>query len=231
MTQKDIAFVADFLSEHFSEVRRRDDALVGLVHSCLLTALCFNRMKNSLIGKGSTSMWNELVRSVVVSCIALSLCFEWSCCLTTDWFLFHVDTCSTWRMRTRTLCLHPTRRETSGWSFYRRAHTWRVNYDLFLRSAESCWVLLHAALLHLTDKCLLYPESPLLFPSYPQKSLHFVKRMMVNVIEQCLQKPAVSFLCWSASSFVFHQYGHVSSHTKCIFWTNLETRNHILHIL
>uniref|UniRef100_A0A7N8XF77 Anaphase-promoting complex subunit 4 n=1 Tax=Mastacembelus armatus TaxID=205130 RepID=A0A7N8XF77_9TELE len=35
-------------------------------------------------------------------------------------------------------------------------------------------------------------ESPLLFPSYPQKSLHFVKRMMENVIEQCLQKPAVS---------------------------------------
>uniref|UniRef100_A0A8C4E8L3 Anaphase-promoting complex subunit 4 n=1 Tax=Dicentrarchus labrax TaxID=13489 RepID=A0A8C4E8L3_DICLA len=33
-------------------------------------------------------------------------------------------------------------------------------------------------------------ESPLLFPSYPRKSLHFVKRMMENVIEQCLQKPA-----------------------------------------
>ncbi|XP_033848043.1 anaphase-promoting complex subunit 4 [Periophthalmus magnuspinnatus] len=33
-------------------------------------------------------------------------------------------------------------------------------------------------------------ESPLLFPSYPQKSLHFVKRMMERVIEQCLQKPA-----------------------------------------
>uniref|UniRef100_A0A672YDR2 Anaphase-promoting complex subunit 4 n=1 Tax=Sphaeramia orbicularis TaxID=375764 RepID=A0A672YDR2_9TELE len=34
-------------------------------------------------------------------------------------------------------------------------------------------------------------ESPLLFPAYPQKSLHFVKRMMEGVIEQCLQKPAV----------------------------------------
>ncbi|KAM6962764.1 anaphase-promoting complex subunit 4 [Aplochiton taeniatus] len=33
-------------------------------------------------------------------------------------------------------------------------------------------------------------ESPLLFPSYPQKSLHFVKRMMEGVIELCLQKPA-----------------------------------------
>ncbi|TNN38267.1 Anaphase-promoting complex subunit 4 [Liparis tanakae] len=33
-------------------------------------------------------------------------------------------------------------------------------------------------------------ESPLLFPSFPQKSLHFVKRMMEGVIEECLQKPA-----------------------------------------
>ncbi|KAF6717243.1 Anaphase-promoting complex subunit 4 [Oryzias melastigma] len=33
-------------------------------------------------------------------------------------------------------------------------------------------------------------ESPLLFPSYPQKSLHFVKRMMESVIQHCLQKPA-----------------------------------------
>uniref|UniRef100_A0A8C3FZE4 Anaphase-promoting complex subunit 4 n=1 Tax=Cyclopterus lumpus TaxID=8103 RepID=A0A8C3FZE4_CYCLU len=37
-------------------------------------------------------------------------------------------------------------------------------------------------------------ESPLLFPSFPQKSLHFVKRMMESVIEQCLQKPAVNFV-------------------------------------
>ncbi|CAL1593018.1 unnamed protein product [Knipowitschia caucasica] len=33
-------------------------------------------------------------------------------------------------------------------------------------------------------------ESTLLFPTYPHKSLHFVKRMMEGVIEQCLQKPA-----------------------------------------
>ncbi|KAG5275695.1 hypothetical protein AALO_G00123510 [Alosa alosa] len=33
-------------------------------------------------------------------------------------------------------------------------------------------------------------ESPLLFPTYPQKSLHFVKRMMEGTIELCLQKPA-----------------------------------------
>ncbi|XP_030628462.1 anaphase-promoting complex subunit 4 [Chanos chanos] len=33
-------------------------------------------------------------------------------------------------------------------------------------------------------------ESPLLFPTYPQKSLHFVKRMMEGMIERCLQKPA-----------------------------------------
>ncbi|XP_048365310.1 anaphase-promoting complex subunit 4 [Sphaerodactylus townsendi] len=33
-------------------------------------------------------------------------------------------------------------------------------------------------------------ESPLLFPYYPQKSLHFVKRRMEEIIDQCLQKPA-----------------------------------------
>ncbi|NWI78908.1 APC4 protein, partial [Dryoscopus gambensis] len=33
-------------------------------------------------------------------------------------------------------------------------------------------------------------ESPLLFPYYPEKSLHFVKRQMEGVIDQCLQKPA-----------------------------------------
>uniref|UniRef100_A0A7M4ECK2 Anaphase-promoting complex subunit 4 n=1 Tax=Crocodylus porosus TaxID=8502 RepID=A0A7M4ECK2_CROPO len=33
-------------------------------------------------------------------------------------------------------------------------------------------------------------ESPLLFPYYPQKSLHFVKRQMEGIIDQCLQKPA-----------------------------------------
>ncbi|NXJ00315.1 APC4 protein, partial [Psophia crepitans] len=34
-------------------------------------------------------------------------------------------------------------------------------------------------------------ESPLLFPYYPEKSLHFVKRQMEGVIDQCLQKPAI----------------------------------------
>ncbi|XP_027019205.1 anaphase-promoting complex subunit 4 isoform X1 [Tachysurus fulvidraco] len=33
-------------------------------------------------------------------------------------------------------------------------------------------------------------ESPLLFPTYPQKSLHFVKRLMEGSIDLCLQKPA-----------------------------------------
>ncbi|XP_053108225.1 anaphase-promoting complex subunit 4 isoform X2 [Hemicordylus capensis] len=33
-------------------------------------------------------------------------------------------------------------------------------------------------------------ESPLLFPYYPKKSLHFVKRRMEGIIDQCLQKPA-----------------------------------------
>lgn len=33
-------------------------------------------------------------------------------------------------------------------------------------------------------------DSPLLFPTYPQKSLHFVKRLMEASIDLCLQKPA-----------------------------------------
>ncbi|KAK7133158.1 hypothetical protein R3I94_015143 [Phoxinus phoxinus] len=33
-------------------------------------------------------------------------------------------------------------------------------------------------------------DSSLLFPTYPQKSLHFVKRMMEGFIDLCLQKPA-----------------------------------------
>ncbi|KAL2089857.1 hypothetical protein ACEWY4_014545 [Coilia grayii] len=35
-------------------------------------------------------------------------------------------------------------------------------------------------------------DSPLLFPTYPQKSLHFVRRIMVAVINLCLQKPSVT---------------------------------------
>lgn len=50
----------------------------------------------------------------------------------TVWFLFDMDNCSTWRMRMRTWCLRQTQRETSGWSSYRRARTWRVNYDVDL---------------------------------------------------------------------------------------------------
>lgn len=38
----------------------------------------------------------------------------------------------------------------------------------------------------------LFAESPLLFPYYPEKSLHFVKKQMEGVIDECLQKPAVS---------------------------------------
>uniref|UniRef100_A0A4W4H4X0 Anaphase-promoting complex subunit 4 n=1 Tax=Electrophorus electricus TaxID=8005 RepID=A0A4W4H4X0_ELEEL len=44
--------------------------------------------------------------------------------------------------------------------------------------------------------------SPLLFPTYPQKSLHFVKRMMEGAIDFCLQKPAVSLLCLTGKHHV-----------------------------
>uniref|UniRef100_A0A7N6B2Z6 Anaphase-promoting complex subunit 4 n=1 Tax=Anabas testudineus TaxID=64144 RepID=A0A7N6B2Z6_ANATE len=46
-------------------------------------------------------------------------------------------------------------------------------------------------------------ESPLLFPSYPQKSLHFVKRMMENAIDQCLQKPALLMIFIFRSHYIY----------------------------
>uniref|UniRef100_A0A8B9KY54 Anaphase-promoting complex subunit 4 n=1 Tax=Astyanax mexicanus TaxID=7994 RepID=A0A8B9KY54_ASTMX len=52
-------------------------------------------------------------------------------------------------------------------------------------------------------------ESPLLFPTYPQKSLHFVKRMMESTIDICLQKPAVSLEYNTA----------LSLRAKCIFFS------------
>uniref|UniRef100_A0A8D0AYM0 Anaphase-promoting complex subunit 4 n=1 Tax=Sander lucioperca TaxID=283035 RepID=A0A8D0AYM0_SANLU len=57
-------------------------------------------------------------------------------------------------------------------------------------------------------------ESPLLFPSFPQKSLHFVKRMMENVIVQCLQEPAVSFVHLS----LVHQYNEACRVCINISW-------------
>ncbi|GAB5570903.1 anaphase-promoting complex subunit 4 isoform X2 [Prionailurus iriomotensis] len=43
---------------------------------------------------------------------------------------------------------------------------------------------------HLKASVTYAAESPLLFPYYPRKSLHFVKRRMENIIDLCLQKPA-----------------------------------------
>uniref|UniRef100_A0A672I4V1 Anaphase-promoting complex subunit 4 n=1 Tax=Salarias fasciatus TaxID=181472 RepID=A0A672I4V1_SALFA len=43
--------------------------------------------------------------------------------------------------------------------------------------------------------------SPLLFPSYPQKSVQFVKRLMEMVIEDCLENPAVSSLAFEYPLF------------------------------
>ncbi|AWP11197.1 putative anaphase-promoting complex subunit 4 isoform 2 [Scophthalmus maximus] len=75
-------------------------------------------------------------------------------------------------------------------------------------------------------------ESPLLFPSYPQKSLHFVKRMMENVIEQCLQKPA-EVIGKSVKQAVFLPLYTVpeSSNTPRLFelpslWNDKKTKMH-----
>ncbi|XP_068096957.1 anaphase-promoting complex subunit 4 [Hyperolius riggenbachi] len=43
---------------------------------------------------------------------------------------------------------------------------------------------------HLIHNSAVLKESPFLFPSYPEKSLHFVKRQMEAVIDNCLANPA-----------------------------------------
>lgn len=169
----------------------------------------------------------------------VSVC-ECDCCLSKIWFLVHMEINSIWRMRMRTLCLHPTPRETSGSGFYRRAHTWKVNHDLFdvliahqiiecLHFVMRCQDFLfgnRASLVYfagditevtlslMINVWLVHLESPLLFPSYPQKSLHFVKRMMEGVIESCLQKPAVSCVCTCVSV-------HVQTHTHFVLFHTL----------
>uniref|UniRef100_A0A4W6E371 Anaphase-promoting complex subunit 4 n=1 Tax=Lates calcarifer TaxID=8187 RepID=A0A4W6E371_LATCA len=73
-------------------------------------------------------------------------------------------------------------------------------------------------------------ESPLLFPSYPQKSLHFVKRMMESVIEQCLQKPA-EIIGKSVNQAVFLPLYTVSENTPRLFelpslWNDKKAKMH-----
>uniref|UniRef100_A0A672YEW5 Anaphase-promoting complex subunit 4 n=1 Tax=Sphaeramia orbicularis TaxID=375764 RepID=A0A672YEW5_9TELE len=66
-------------------------------------------------------------------------------------------------------------------------------------------------------------ESPLLFPAYPQKSLHFVKRMMEGVIEQCLQKPAVTSIFFRNSRLVI-----CINYISCLFcrWNDKKAKMH-----
>uniref|UniRef100_A0A8B9KTR2 Anaphase-promoting complex subunit 4 n=1 Tax=Astyanax mexicanus TaxID=7994 RepID=A0A8B9KTR2_ASTMX len=61
-------------------------------------------------------------------------------------------------------------------------------------------------------------ESPLLFPTYPQKSLHFVKRMMESTIDICLQKPA-GVIGGSVKQAVRLPLYSVSKRAKCIFFS------------
>lgn len=64
----------------------------------------------------------------------------------------------------------------------------------------------------------LKPESPLLFPYYPRKSLHFVKRRMENIIDLCLQKPAVSLKkqcmpLWRSENICSMGFTYVNGHS------------------
>lgn len=67
MTQKDLAFVADFLSEHFSAVSTKEIPLFmkhldNPFKAHLLIFFAFCRIKSCLIGKGSISTLSELDR-------------------------------------------------------------------------------------------------------------------------------------------------------------------------
>uniref|UniRef100_A0A670JBK7 Anaphase-promoting complex subunit 4 n=1 Tax=Podarcis muralis TaxID=64176 RepID=A0A670JBK7_PODMU len=77
-------------------------------------------------------------------------------------------------------------------------------------------------------------ESPLLFPYYPQKSLHFVKRRMEGIIDQCLQKPAVSirslvgmklffYILFTKCYGLFFTYGYSNYHCR---WNDKSSNLH-----
>uniref|UniRef100_A0A670JBA0 Anaphase-promoting complex subunit 4 n=1 Tax=Podarcis muralis TaxID=64176 RepID=A0A670JBA0_PODMU len=77
-------------------------------------------------------------------------------------------------------------------------------------------------------------ESPLLFPYYPQKSLHFVKRRMEGIIDQCLQKPAVSIRSEDPTSQLFKLpflWNDKSSNLHYVLFTMLESSISKIYIL
>uniref|UniRef100_A0A8B9YZ89 Anaphase-promoting complex subunit 4 n=1 Tax=Buteo japonicus TaxID=224669 RepID=A0A8B9YZ89_9AVES len=84
-------------------------------------------------------------------------------------------------------------------------------------------------------------ESPLLFPYYPEKSLHFVKRQMEGVIDQCLQKPAdvigksvrqaVSMSLYKTSQRYFFTWNDKTSNIHYVLFTILENSISKIYIL
>uniref|UniRef100_A0A8C3E5M2 Anaphase-promoting complex subunit 4 n=1 Tax=Corvus moneduloides TaxID=1196302 RepID=A0A8C3E5M2_CORMO len=80
-------------------------------------------------------------------------------------------------------------------------------------------------------------ESPLLFPYYPEKSLHFVKRQMEGVIDQCLQKPADVIgksvhqaACMSLYK-ISQRWNDKTSNLHYVLFTMLENSISKIHIL
>uniref|UniRef100_A0A8C0VLI7 Anaphase-promoting complex subunit 4 n=1 Tax=Cyanistes caeruleus TaxID=156563 RepID=A0A8C0VLI7_CYACU len=80
-------------------------------------------------------------------------------------------------------------------------------------------------------------ESPLLFPYYPEKSLHFVKRQMEGVIDQCLQKPADVIgksvhqaVCMSLYK-ISQRWNDKTSNLHYVLFTMLENSISKIHIL
>lgn len=184
MTQKDIAFVADFLSEHFSEVSGERAAAPFKLWDCFEEFYGFNRTRSSLIVKGNTSTWSELVRYVMDQ----SAGSDWMTLLADCSFVWTFTVSEGWGWRPHVSPQHqgePVAEVFRGELAPERSVLFSGVLQFFVGThflRRFC---------NLLPLWLTFAESPLLFPSYPQKSLHFVKRMMEGVIQHCLQKPAV----------------------------------------
>ncbi len=171
-----------------------NDNVMTVNYSCLtylrpFTISCLVWQNEELFDRKGKYFNVERVGQVCGFCVAqLPSAVERSCCLTT--FCLTSAVPERWRWGPRVSTQHEGKPVAEVFTGEHAPEGWAMPLTL----KEMWGKIVNTTVV--TDRWnvwLVYPESPLLFPSYPQKSLHFVKRMMENVIEQCLQKPAVSF--------------------------------------
>ncbi|KAI4878273.1 hypothetical protein NFI96_011775 [Prochilodus magdalenae] len=151
MTQKDLAFVADFLSEHFSANEELFDLKGKYFNVERVGQLKSNHYASSYLNSEHYHM---------------TYCFQ-------TLYIFKLE--AMYLKDEDEDLVSPPNMQGNHWVTFVQQST------------------------HLKGKPHFHPQipvkghnhkSPLLFPTYPQKSLHFVKRMMEATIDLCLQKPA-----------------------------------------